>query len=121
LLTDTTSPPPFTGRQRLILLVLLGAGFMLSVDFSILNVALPQVGAGVGLGLTGLPWITAAYALVGGTLVGLLSWRAAFFINVPVAVAILLLTPFLIGESSLPHRVRLDLPGAVSVTGACWP
>ncbi|MEU4328836.1 hypothetical protein [Nonomuraea dietziae] len=36
---------------------------MLSVDFSILNVALPEVGAGVGMGLTGLPWITSAYAL----------------------------------------------------------
>ncbi len=56
-------------------------------------------------------------ALVGGSLVNLLSWRAAFFINVPVAVAILLLTPGLIGESSLPDRVRPDLPGAVTGTG----
>ncbi|MEV2273490.1 MFS transporter [Nonomuraea africana] len=212
--THTTSPPRFGSRQRLILFVLLGAGFMLSVDFSILNVALPEVGAGVGLGLAGLPWIASAYALpaagftlmfgrmadlfgrrklflcgmvlligasllggfaaspetllaaralqgfatamtipaalslltttfaegaardrvlglngallsagftvgalVGGTLVSLMSWRAAFFINVPVAVVILLLTPFLIRESSLPDRVRLDLPGALTVTG----
>jgi MFS family permease len=187
---------------------------MLSVDFSILNVALPKVGAGVGIGLAGLPWITSAYALpaagfalpfgrmadlfgrrklflsgmvllagasvlgglasnpellltaralqgfatamaipaslslltstfaegamrdrvlglngallsggftigalVGGTLVSLLSWRAAFFINVPVAVLILLVTPNLISESKVPERVRLDLPGAVTVTG----
>ncbi|GAA2415527.1 MFS transporter [Nonomuraea africana] len=212
--THTTSPPRFGSRQRLILFVLLGAGFMLSVDFSILNVALPEVGAGVGLGLAGLPWIASAYALpaagftlmfgrmadlfgrrrlflcgmvlligasllggfaaspetllaaralqgfataitipaalslltttfaegaardrvlglngallsagftvgalVGGTLVSLMSWRAAFFINIPVAVVILLLTPFLIRESSLPDRVRLDLPGALTVTG----
>lgn len=212
--TTTTSPPHISGRQRLILFVLLGAGFMLSVDFSILNVALPEVGAGVGLGLTGLPWIASAYALpaagcallfgrvadlfgrrrlfmfgmvlligasllggfasnpemlltarvlqgfatamatpaalslltttftegatrdrvlglngallsagftvgalVGGTLVSLLSWRAAFFINVPVAVVILLLTPFVISETSLPGRVKLDLPGAMTVTG----
>ncbi|AWS47145.1 MFS transporter [Streptosporangium sp. 'caverna'] len=212
--TDTTLPPHFSSKQRLILLVLLGAGFMLSVDFSILNVGLPEVGAGVGFGLTGLPWITSAYALpaagftllfgrladlfgrrrlflsgmvlltgasllggfasnpemlltarvlqgfatamtipaslslltttftegptrdrilglngallsggftvgalVGGTLVSLLSWRAAFFINVPVALVILLLTPFLISESSLPDRVKLDLPGALTATG----
>jgi hypothetical protein len=92
----TTSPSLITGRQRVILLVLLGAGFMLSVDFSILNVALPEVGAGAGMGL---------------------SWQAAFFINAPVALVILLLTPFVISESRLPDRVKLDLPGAVTVTG----
>ena len=46
-----------TTRQRLLLLVLLGSGFLMSVDFSILNVALLQAGAGVGLGPAGLPWI----------------------------------------------------------------
>lgn len=204
----------FTARDRLVLFVLLGAGFMLAVDFSILNVALPEVGAGVGLEVTALPWITSAYALpaagftllfgrlgdlfgrrrlfvvglvllsgasllggfaadpgtllaaralqglatamtipatlslltttfaeggardralglngallsggftvgalAGGTLVGLLSWRAAFFVNVPVAAAILLAVPFVIGESRGAGRVRLDVPGAVTVTG----
>src|SRR5882672_4867006 len=63
VIIDTTSPPRFSRRQRVVLLVLLGAGFMLSVDFSILNVALPEVGAGVGLKSTGLAWITSAYAL----------------------------------------------------------
>ncbi|MDQ3787045.1 MAG: MFS transporter, partial [Actinomycetota bacterium] len=47
----------------------------------------------------------------------LLSWRLAFFVNVPVAVAILALTPFLITESTVPDRVRLDVPGAITVTG----
>ncbi|MFD0540299.1 MFS transporter [Actinomadura luteofluorescens] len=56
-------------------------------------------------------------ALVGGALVSLLSWRAAFFINVPVAVAVLVAAPALIGESVRPARLRLDLPGAVTVTG----
>lgn len=60
---DTTSPPRFSGKQRLILLILLGAGFMVSVDFSILNVALPETGAGVGMEVAEFPWITAAYAL----------------------------------------------------------
>lgn len=210
----TTSPVRFTGRERLILLVLLGAGFMLSVDFSILNVALPQVGEGVGMELTALPWIASAYALpaagftllfgrladlfgrrrlllggmvlltgasllgglatnpemllgaralqglstamtipaalslltttfkegarrdrvlglngallsggftvgalVGGAMVSLLDWRAAFFINIPVAVLILVAAPLLISESKTPERVRLDVPGAVTVTG----
>ena len=60
---EATSPPRFSGKQRIILLVLLGAGFMVSVDFSILNVALPETGAGIGMEVAQLPWITAAYAL----------------------------------------------------------
>ncbi|WP_264159647.1 MFS transporter [Actinomadura montaniterrae] len=56
-------------------------------------------------------------ALVGGTLVSALSRRSAFFINVPVAVAVLVLAPLLIGESRVPDRAGLDVPGAVTVTG----
>ena len=40
-----------TARQRLIAVLLLGTNFMLSVDFSILNIALPEVGRAVGLDL----------------------------------------------------------------------
>src|ERR1035437_1436876 len=39
-----------TTKQRLMLFVLLGAGFMLSVDFSIMTVALPRLRAGGGVG-----------------------------------------------------------------------
>ena len=207
-------PAHFTAKQRAVLAVLLGAGFLLSIDFSILNVALPQVGAGVGLDLTSLPWVSTAFvlpaagftlvcgrladlvgrrrmfrcgmalliaasllggvatnpellltaralqgfatamtlpaalslltttfaegtardrvlglngallsggftvgALVGGGLVSLLGWRAAFFMNVPVAAAILIATPFLITESTVTGRARPDLPGALTVSG----
>jgi hypothetical protein len=55
--------PGSTGRQRLTMFVLIGAAFMLSVDFLVLNVALPEIGKGAGLGVTGLPWLTTAYAL----------------------------------------------------------
>ncbi|WP_029210303.1 MFS transporter [Arsenicicoccus bolidensis] len=207
-------PHAFTRRQWLVLLVLLGAGFLLALDFSILNVALPEIGAGVGLSNADLPWIAAAYALpaagftllfgrladllgrrrvflggmvllicasalgglattpevlltarvlqglaaamstpaalsllttefdegaardrvlgfngailsggftvgalVGGALVSLISWRAAFLINLPVALAILVLTPGLVAASRVPHRPVLDVPGALTVTG----
>jgi MFS family permease len=55
-------------------------------------------------------------ALVGGTLVGALSWRWAFLINVPTALLILLVTPFVVRPSRAPAGVKLDVPGAVSVT-----
>jgi MFS family permease len=197
----------------MILLLLLGAQFMMSVDFSILNVALPQVGSGIGLSLSDLPWVVTAYALptagftllfgriadlfgrrrlflagvallaissligglatnpallltaravqgfstaiatpaalslltttfeegpqrarvlgyngallsggfavgalVGGALVGVLSWRWAFLINIPVALLILAGTPLLVKESRTRTDVSLDLPGAVTVT-----
>ena len=49
-----------TARQRLIVVLLLGANFMMSADFSILNVALPVVGEAVGLSVNNLPWLTTA-------------------------------------------------------------
>jgi MFS family permease len=211
--TMTSTTATITGRQRLVVFLLLGAGFMLSVDFSILNVALPRLGAGVGLGLSALPWVVAAFALpaagftllfgriadlfgrrrmfltgiallagssvvgglatnpatlltgralqgfataiatpaalsllvtsvsddrqrarvlglngallsggftvgalVGGAVVDVLSWRWAFLVNVPVAVLILVVTPFVVPASRASSGVRLDVPGAVMVT-----
>lgn len=203
-----------TGRQRLVLALLLGAQFMIAVDFSILNVALPAVGAGLGFPLAELQWVATAFALpaagltllsgriadlfgrkrlfmggmallglssvlgglatspevllvarvlqgiatavvtpaglsllttafkegplrekalglngalmsagftagavLGGLLTDLLSWRWAFFINVPVVVLVLSLAPSLIADSRPAGRPKLDLPGALAVTG----
>ncbi|TVU60214.1 MFS transporter [Paenarthrobacter nitroguajacolicus] len=202
-----------TTRQHLALVVLLTASFTLAVDFSILNVALPTIGADVGFSLDNLQWIATAFALcaagltllfgrvadvagrrklfligmallggaslaggmatepallltarigqgvatamvvpaalslllssfpegplrdralglngslmaagfttgaiLGGLLTDLLSWRWAFFINVPVAVAVLLVAPVVLSESKPNIKRRLDIPGAITVT-----
>ncbi|MEV8634677.1 MFS transporter [Streptosporangium sp. NPDC051023] len=207
------APVRMTGRQRLLLVLLLGAQFTLAVDFSILGVALPVIGGGLGFSLAHLQWIVTAFALsaagftllfgrvadlfgrrrlflagmallglsslagglatspsvllaarvaqglataavtpaglallttsfpegplraralglngalmsagftsgaiLGGLLTDLLSWRWAFFVNVPVALAVLVAAPFLIAESRPARRARLDAPGAVTVT-----
>jgi EmrB/QacA subfamily drug resistance transporter len=52
-----------TGKQKTILVVLLGAQFMFAVDFSILTVALPEIGSDLGFGLDSLQWISTAFAL----------------------------------------------------------
>ncbi|MBB4983421.1 MULTISPECIES: MFS transporter [Streptomyces] len=211
---SATRPDRMTGRMRLVLVVLLLAQFMLAVDFSILNVALPVIGQGLGFTLGGLQWIATAFALaaagftllfgrvadlvgrrrlflggmallgvsslagglatgpgtlmaarvaqglataavtpaglslltaafpegplraralglngalmsagfttgaiLGGVLTDLLSWRWAFLVNVPVALAVLLVAPAVLKESRPAVRPRLDVPGAVTVTG----
>ncbi|MFG3441789.1 MFS transporter [Nonomuraea sp. NPDC047897] len=207
------APARMTGRQRLVLVLLLGSQFMLAVDFSILNVALPVIGAGLGFALADLQWVATAFALtaagftllagrvadlfgrrrlflggmallglsslaggladspslllaarvaqglatavvtpaglsllttsfeegplraralglngalmsagftsgavLGGLLTDLLSWRWAFFVNVPVALAVLAAAPVVLAESRPAHRPRMDVPGAVTVT-----
>ncbi len=55
-------------------------------------------------------------AILGGVLTDLLSWRWAFFINVPVALVVLIVAPRVIKESRPDERPQLDLPGALSVT-----
>ncbi|WP_035870682.1 MFS transporter [Kitasatospora cheerisanensis] len=59
-----------------------------------------------------------AGAVLGGVLTDLLSWRWAFLINVPVALAVLLIAPRVLAESrpEAAARERLDLPGAITVT-----
>src|SRR6266545_3206136 len=74
------------------------------------NIALGIYGAASGSG-------AAAGVLLGGVLTSYLSWAWVFFINVPVGVAAIALTPLLLRESraDLPHR-HFDVPGAATVT-----
>jgi MFS family permease len=50
-------------RPRLAVAVLLTANFTLAVDFSVLNVALPQIGRDLGFSTANLQWIITAFAL----------------------------------------------------------
>ena len=74
------------------------------------NLALGIYGAAAGSG-------AAVGVLLGGLLTTYLSWPWIFFVNVPVGLAAIALTPLLLGESRavLPHR-HFDLAGASSVT-----
>ncbi|WP_156253779.1 MFS transporter [Pseudactinotalea terrae] len=217
---ETSTPPhpsahpePFSPAQKIAVAVLLTANFTLAVDFSILNVALPHIGAELGFVTAALQWIVTAFALsaagftlffgrvadlfgrkrlfligivllglsslagglatdptllivartgqgiatamvtpaalslmttmfpegparsralglngalmaagftagavLGGVLTGAVSWRWAFFINVIVALVVLVTAPFVLREPSRGTRPRLDVPGAITIT-----
>jgi EmrB/QacA subfamily drug resistance transporter len=74
------------------------------------NIALGVWGAVSGSG-------AAAGVLLGGFLTSSLAWSWIFFINVPVGIALVAVSPFLLRESKaeLGHRL-FDVAGAVTVT-----
>ena len=73
------------------------------------NIALGVWGAVGGFG-------AAAGVLLGGVFTDLLSWEWIFFVNIPVGLAALALTPMLLGESRDARVRSYDVPGAVTVT-----
>src|SRR5438128_408793 len=94
-------------RKRWIALaVIVAAQFMV-----ILDVALGIWGAVSGSG-------GAAGVLLGGVLTSSIGWSWIFFLNVPVGVLVVAVTPFLVRESraQLDHR-HFDVAGAASITG----
>lgn len=59
----------------------------------------------------------AAGMLIGGILVQFLGWRSVFFVNVPVGLVILFLTPAVIPKDTrVRERTALDIMGAVLLT-----
>jgi EmrB/QacA subfamily drug resistance transporter len=75
------------------------------------NLALGIWGAASGSG-------GAAGVLLGGALTSALSWSWIFFINVPVGVLVIAVSPWLLKESRADLGTRhLDVAGATSITG----
>ncbi|MEU9414798.1 MFS transporter [Streptomyces sp. NPDC048272] len=219
--TTLTGPPSateggdrLTGRAKLVLFVLCAAQFMVALDFSVLNVALPVLGKDLGLSQSALQWAVTAFALpsggflllfgriadlhgrkrlfltglalfgaasllttvawdpasfltgrvlqglgaavivptgmslltttfpegplrdkalgisgtllslgftigmvLGGVMTDTLGWRSTMGLLAAASVVVLAVAPRLLPESRTPERPRLDVPGAVTVTG----
>ncbi|MEU3031032.1 MFS transporter [Streptomyces incarnatus] len=65
---DTAAPgiPRLSTRDKLVLFVLCAAQFMVALDFSVLNVALPDLGRDLGMSRSALQWAVTAFALPSG-------------------------------------------------------
>ncbi|MFD3928081.1 MFS transporter [Streptomyces sp. NPDC058614] len=211
---DTRRSTRLSTRDKLVLFVLCAAQFMVALDFSVLNVALPVLGGDLGMSQSALQWAVTAFALpsggflllfgrigdlygrrrlfltglalfgaasllatfawdpasfltaralqglgaaaivptgmslltttfpegpardralgisgtllslgftvgmvAGGVLTDVLSWRSTMGLLAVFALIVLPLAPGLLPESRTPDRPRLDIPGAVTVTG----
>ncbi|MGW0463922.1 MFS transporter [Streptomyces sp. NPDC003027] len=98
----------------------LGAAVLAPATLTIVTATVPAgpartraIGTWTAVGAAG----GAAGGFVGGVLVDLLSWRWVLLINVPVGVLVLVGAVLWLSESRGSGGRRLDLPGAVLVTG----
>lgn len=97
-----------------------GAALLIPNSLAILAAAYPRERRGRAIGTwSGFAAITSAGGpVLGGWLVDTLSWRAAFWINLPIAAAVLALSWLVVRESwSGGAHGRLDWLGAVLAVG----
>ncbi len=95
-----------------------GAAFVTALSLSIVSEAFPPERRGLAIGLwSGVGAVGAAAGpLVGGLITETLGWRWLFAIDVPVAVAAMVVTIVVVAESRDPNAKRVDVAGVVLVT-----
>src|SRR5205814_607793 len=98
------------------------ATFMLLLDITIVNVALPAIQRALSASFSDLQWVVNAYALGLATcvLTSWLSWRWIFLVNIPIGVGAVVLAVKQLRESSDPEHSRLDPIGLVTLTGGLF-
>src|SRR5205814_705382 len=97
----------------------IGAAFMMPATLSIITNAFPPEERGKAIGTwAGLSAMALAIGpVVGGFLTESVSWRAIFFLNLPVAIAAVLVTLFSTRESRDETVARVvDIPGIAALT-----
>jgi EmrB/QacA subfamily drug resistance transporter len=94
----------------------IGAGFLVPGSLAIISATFNDAERGRAIGTwSGFSAITTALGpVIGGWLIEHVSWRAAFFLNVPLAVVVVGLSLRFMDESHDPSRsARIDWLGAV--------
>jgi EmrB/QacA subfamily drug resistance transporter len=96
-----------------------GGALLVPGSLAIISAAFPAAERGKAIGTwSGFTGITAAIGpVLGGWLVQHFSWRWVFFINLPIAAAVILISLLFVPEScGEGGKQKLDLPGAFLIT-----
>jgi EmrB/QacA subfamily drug resistance transporter len=93
----------------------LGAALLVPGSLAIISSSFPENERGRAIGTwSGFSAITTAIGpVIGGWLIEHVSWRAVFFINIPIALLIILISLWRVPESSDKESVGLDWWGAI--------
>ncbi len=96
----------------------IGGALLVPGSLAIISASFEGERRGKAIGTwSGFSGMTAALGpILGGYLVDNVSWRAAFLINVPLALVVLYIVGHHVPESRDPDARRLDLPGAFLAT-----
>ncbi len=95
-----------------------GAALLVPGSLAIISASFDEQSRGQAIGTwSGFTAITtAAGPVLGGWLVEHASWRWVFFINVPLAVVVIVISVRWICDSRNPEALRVDWPGAILAT-----
>lgn len=98
----------------------IGASMLYSTSLSIVSNAFTEEKRGTGIGIwTGVGTIgQTAGPILAGVLTTYLSWRWFFMVNIPLAIAGIVLTLAVVEESKDPDAQRVDRLGFATVTAA---
>jgi EmrB/QacA subfamily drug resistance transporter len=98
----------------------IGAALLVPGSLALISASFPPSTRGQAIGTwSGFTAITAAIGpLIGGWLVQHASWRWVFFLNVPIAIAVVLISVWRVPEThNEPGATSLDWAGALLATG----
>src|ERR1035437_8162073 len=93
----------------------LGAAMLMPQTLTIITNTFPPQRRGAAFGVWGAVAGVATIAgpTLGGLLVTAFDWRWIFFVNLPIGVLVLLITPVVIPDLRLGRRHRIDIPGVL--------
>jgi len=96
----------------------IGAAFLVPGSLALISSSFDEKERGRAIGTwSGATAITTAIGpVLGGWLIEHLSWRWAFFLNLPLAIAVMLTSLWCVPESSSRQRGRIDGFGAIAAT-----